>query len=103
MILCKTPMMNDEVLMTPEMCMRFLVWSFYYHDILPEPGVSYAQAGRFSAADVEKLDSLRDTLFRCFEEASVRRACSQFARAKQLGEPCPFTQEELDRVFAKEK
>lgn len=22
--------------MTPDVCMRFLVWSYYYHDVLPE-------------------------------------------------------------------
>lgn len=95
--------MNNDILMTPDMCMRFLVWSYFYHNILPDPAVSYAEAGRFSEEDVRKLDDLRDTLFRCFEQESVIRACAQFARAKQTGEACPFTQAELDITFAAEK
>lgn len=95
--------MNDEILMTPDMCMRFLVWSYYYHDIMPDSRISYALVGRFSDEDVRKLDDLRNTLFRCFEQESVIRACAQFARAKQTGEPCPFTQAELDTIFAAEK
>lgn len=92
----------DEILMTPDVCMRFLVWSYYYHDIIPSPTLSYAVSGKFSEADARKLDELRDTLFRCFEEPSVLNACGQFARAKQLGEQCPFSQAELDAMFAKE-
>lgn len=23
----------QEILMTPDVCMRFLVWSYYYHDV----------------------------------------------------------------------
>lgn len=25
----------QEILMTPDVCMRFLVWSYYYHDVMP--------------------------------------------------------------------
>lgn len=92
----------EEILMTPDVCMRFLIWSYYYHDIIPSPSLSYAASGKFSDSDSRKLDSLRDTLFRCFEEPSVLNACHQFARAKQLGEPCPFPQSELDALFARE-
>lgn len=85
------------------MCMRFLVWSYYYHAILPTKADSYRDCGRFSASDAERLDGMKDTLFRCFEEESVRNACQQFMLAKVRQEPCPWTQAELDAVFAKEK
>lgn len=88
--------------MTPDMCMRFLVWSYYYHDIMPEQGRSYRACGRFSPADAERLDGLKDMLFRCFEEQSVVNACRQFRLAKERREPCPYTQAELDAMFARE-
>lgn len=93
----------DEILMSPDVCMRFLIWSYYYHGIIPSPAASYVACGRFADADARKLDQLQEALFKCFEEASVRRACLQFARAKELGEPCPFPQDELDLMFAAEK
>ena len=31
----------QEVLMTPDMCMRFLVWSYYYHEVIPQKNHSY--------------------------------------------------------------
>lgn len=89
----------QDILMTPDVCMRFLVWSYYYHDIMPEKGVSYKTYGKFSDADCKHLDSLKDTLFRCFEEQSVFNACKQFQMAKVRHEPCPFTQAELDNMF----
>lgn len=93
----------QEIIMTPDVCMRFLVWSYYYHDILPQPAVSYKACGNFSDADSERLDELKDMLFRCFEEQSVVNACRQFQMAKVRHEPCPFSQAELDMMFAKEK
>ncbi|MCQ2226803.1 MAG: hypothetical protein MJZ01_02705 [Bacteroidales bacterium] len=94
--------MTQEILMTPDVCMRFLVWSYYYHDILPEAKVSYKACGKFSESDSARLDELKDMLFKCFEEQSVSNACKQFHMAKLRNEPCPFTQDELDRMFAKE-
>lgn len=88
--------------MTPDMCMRFLVWSYYYHDIVPTPSMSYAHCGKFAQDDAERLDTLKEMLFKCFEEQSVVRACQQFQMAKVRQEPCPFTQAELDHVFAPE-
>lgn len=88
--------------MTPDVCMRFLVWSYYYHNIRPEKNVSYRVCGKFSDADAEHLDGLKDMLFKCFEEDSVNRACDQFQKAKLLNEPCPFPQSELDKMFASE-
>lgn len=92
----------EEVLMTPEVCMQFLVWSYYYHDIMPMPKVSYKACGKFTANDAQRLDELKDTLFRCFEMESVKNACQKFQMAKAQHEPCPFTQEALDAMFAKE-
>lgn len=83
--------------------MRFLVWSYYYHDVMPEILVSYKACGKFSDKDCQRLDELKEMLFRCFEEASVVNACKQFQMAKVRNEPCPFTQAELDAMFAAEK
>lgn len=92
----------QEIIMTPDICMRFLVWSYYYHDIMPEKNVSYAECGKFNATDAARLDELKTTLFKCFEEQSVVNACHQFQLAKIRNEACPFTQHELDTMFAKE-
>lgn len=89
--------------MTPDVCMRFLVWSYYYHDVIPGKAVSYKACGKFSDADSQRLDELKDMLFKCFEEQSVFNACKQFQMAKIKNEPCPFPQTELDRMFAKEQ
>lgn len=96
-------MAMEEILMPPELCMQFLVWSYYYHDVEPRKGVSYKACGKFSDADAEHLDELNDALFRSFEEDSVLNACKQFQLAKVRHEPCPYPQEALDRLFAKEK
>lgn len=92
----------QEILMTPDVCMRFLVWSYYYHELMPLRNVSYKACGKFSDDDSERLDELKDTLFKCFEEQSVVNACKQFQMAKERNEACPFSQSELDNMFAKE-
>lgn len=92
----------QDIVMTPDLCMRFLIWSYYYHDIMPEKEVSYASCHKFNDADCERLDSLKDTLFKCFEVQSVVNACQQFQLAKIRHEPCPFPQAELDNMFASE-
>lgn len=86
--------------MTPDVCMRFLVWSFYYHEVMPQKNVSYSECGKFSTEDAKRLDELKDMLFKCFEESSVVNACHQFQLAKVRQEPCPFSQAELDSMFA---
>ena len=91
----------QEVLMTPDLCMRFLIWSYYYHDIIPEQGKSYSVSGKFAETDVERLDQLNETLFRCFVASSVINAIHHFQEAKRRQEPCPFSQGELDAMFAK--
>lgn len=93
----------QEILMTPDVCMRFLVWSFYYHDVMPEKKRSYKECGKFSDTDAERIDELKEMLFKCFEEQSVVNACHQFSLAKMRNEPCPFSQSELDVMFAKER
>ena len=93
----------NEILMTPDVCMQFLVWSYSYHGVMPQKDVSYAKCGLFADKDVERLDELKATLFKCFEEDSVVRACQQFQLAKHRGEPCPFSQQMLDRMFAAER
>lgn len=92
----------EETLMTPDVCMMFLVWSYYYHEVIPEKDVSYARYNKFSEADVQRLDQLKATLFLSIEETSVVNACRQFQMAKVKGEPCPFPQSQLDAMFAKE-
>ncbi len=95
--------MDNQVLMTPDVCMQFLVWSYYYHDVIPEKDKSYRQCGKFTEDDAKRLDELKDTLFLCFTEESVFNACKQFQMAKVRQEPCPFTQASLDNMFAGEK
>ena len=88
--------------MTPEVCMQFLVWSYYYHDVVPEAGVSYGESGKFVEADVRRLDGLKDMALKCYEAESVRRVCEQLRMAKMRGEACPWRQEELDEMFGRE-
>lgn len=59
------------ILMTPEVAMQFMVWSYFYHDVLPERNISYSVCGKFSDEDIARLDELKDMLFKCFEEQSV--------------------------------
>lgn len=92
----------QNVIMTPEVCMRFLVWSYYYHNVVPEKNVSYSKCGKFKPADINRLDELKTTLFLCFEEQSLNNAIAKFRMAKMRNEPCPFTQQELDSMFASE-
>lgn len=92
----------QEILMTPDVCMRFLVWSYYYHDLMPQINVSYSACHKFSNEDSQRMDELKDMLFKCFEEQSVINACKQFQMAKVRQEPCPFSQSELDNMFAEE-
>ena len=93
----------SETLMTPDVCMQFLVWSYYYHDVMPRKGVSFAGCGLFTDKDVARLDELNELLFKCFQEDSIERACMQFRLAKHRGEPCPFPQHSLDAMFAAEE
>lgn len=95
------PNQMEDTYITPDMTMRFIIWSYYYHDIKPQKDVSYASYGLFAESDVDKLDFVKAALFKCYEEASLDRACLSWAHAKSLGEQCPYSQEELDEMFAK--
>ena len=102
----KNPSLGEGLgglLLTPDTALQFMVWSYFYHDVLPEKNVSYSKCGKFSDEDVKRLDELKDMLFQCFEEDSVFNACKQFQLAKVRKEPCPFPQETLDNMFAHEK
>ncbi|MCQ2607364.1 MAG: hypothetical protein MJ197_01575 [Bacteroidales bacterium] len=92
----------EEMLLSPETCMQFLIWSYYYHNIIPEKNISFASYKKFSQADVVRLDELKNTLFLSYEEQSIRNACAQFRQAKLQNEPCPYTQLQLDSMFASE-
>lgn len=91
-----------NILFTPDMCMRFLVWSYYYHGVMPQKNVSFAACGLFASNDVPRLDELKTAMFECFEEESVLRACLQMQHAKVRNEPSPFPQSELNKMFAAE-
>lgn len=92
----------SEILITPDLCMQFLVWTSYYHDIEPKRHTSYRECGRFSPMDCQRLDEIRDAVFRCFDEGAIQRSCQQIRLAKEKGEPCPYTQFQLDNIFARE-
>ncbi len=101
-------MMQSEILMTPDVALRFLVWTVYYHDLEPQSGLSF---GRFLSdaksaefvrrAGVDRLDRLQEALFKCFEPESVARSVASLRRARALGESCPYTEESLAAVFLK--
>ena len=46
--------------MTPDVCMQFLVWSYFYHDVMPEKNVSYKECGKFTDDDAERIDELKE-------------------------------------------
>ncbi len=92
----------EEMLLSPETCMQFLIWSYFYHDILPEKDLSFGTYNKFSPADVIRLDEIKHSLFLSYEEQSVRNACAQFRQAKLQNEQCPYTQSQLDSMFAHE-
>lgn len=90
----------DDIFVTPDMCMKFMIWSYYYHGIMPNEKISYKACGMFSVSDVSKLDTIKDAIFRCYGRDSIVNMCKKFDMAKQLNEPCPFKREELDVLFA---
>lgn len=101
-------MTNDTILMTPDAAMRFLVWTAYYGGLHPEQGKSYSRymdvpwATTFlQRAGIQRLDRLQEALYKCFEPASVSRSVQQLELARQRGEQCPFTEQELENIFLK--
>ncbi|MCR5456150.1 MAG: hypothetical protein K6F33_14300 [Bacteroidales bacterium] len=97
----------QEVIMTPDLAMRFLVWTSYYHNLEPKCGKSFARfvkadgSAMFAAHDVARLDRLQEALFKCFDPPSVKKSVANIRLAKEKGEPCPFSEQELDILFGK--
>ena len=94
--------MEQEIIVSPMFCMQFIVWSYYYHNILPIASCNYLSLYRFSPEDAERLNNIKNAVIEFYTEQSIKKACQQFDKAKEIGEPCPFTQQSLDAIFAKE-
>ena len=92
---------TQEAFLTQDLAMKFLVWATYYNGIVPEENTSFASYGLFSTADAQRLDRIKDALFKCFGTSSVAGACAQMTKAKHLGEPCPFSEASLNDLFGK--
>lgn len=91
----------NEIIITPEFCMQFLVWSYYYHSIIPAREGVFSESGMFRPYDADNMDAICSKILIFYGEESIRRACRQFDKAKEVGEECPFSQEMLDTIFAK--
>lgn len=92
---------TQEAFLSQDLAMKFLVWAAYYNGIVPEENRSFGTYGLFADIDAQRLDRIKDALFKCFGSASVAAACAQMKKAKQLGEPCPFGEESLNELFGK--
>ena len=99
---------TQEAIMTPDVAMKFLIWAAYFNGIEPEPSKSfgsYMKKGSgtplFSQADAERLDRLKEALFKCFDAPSVARSVAQLKQAKVNGEQCPFPEDMLNMMFGK--
>lgn len=92
---------TQEAFLSQDLAMKFLVWAAYYNCIVPTEDTSFESYGCFSNADAQRLDRIKDALFKCFGSASVAGACAQMMKAKQLGEQCPFSEASLNDLFGK--
>lgn len=92
---------TQEAFLSQDLAMKFLVWAAYYNGIVPAADTSFASYGCFSDADAQRLDRIKDALFKCFGNASVAGASAQMMKAKQLGEPCPFSEASLNELFGR--
>lgn len=90
---------TQEALLTQDLAMKFLVWAVYYNDLELSEGMSFAAYGAFDDADAQRLDRVKDALFKCFGAQSVANASFQMRKARQLGEPCPFGEDALNALF----
>ena len=95
---------TQDALMPADTAMRFMTWASYYNGLDLTPWKSFADFSRngkrlFAKEDAARLDRLKGVLFKCFEPASVANATAALKRAKELGEPCPFTEESLNALF----
>lgn len=96
---------TQEVLMTPDLAMRFLIWAVYYNGIEPKCGKSFARftnndgSKKFADNDVDRLDRIQEALFKCFDPPSVKKSVAQLRLAKEKNEICPFGETELNMLF----
>ena len=95
---------NQIALMSQDIAMKFMIWAGYYNGLELQEGSSFSRFMRngrslFAKADAERLDRLQDVLFKCFDCVSVSRSMASLKKAKELGEPCPFTEESLNALF----
>lgn len=91
-------------LMPKDVAMKFMIWAGYYNGLELQEGSSFSRFTRngrplFAKADAERLDRLQDVLFKCFDCVSVSRSMASLKKAKEIGEPCPFTEESLNALF----
>lgn len=98
---------TQDVVMTPDLAMRFLAWAAFFNGVEPKCGRSFGRfvhsdgSPMFAADDVARLDRLQEALFKCFDPPSVKNAVAQVRLAKEKGETCPFSESELDFLFGK--
>lgn len=96
---------KQEAIMSQELAMKFLVWAVYYNGLELSEACSFLSyknndgTKKFAKADAERLDRIKDVLFKCFGASSVRNASLQMKKARELGEQCPFTLESLNQLF----
>lgn len=99
----------DQILLTQDLAMKFLVWAVYYKGLELTPQTRFASLldtdarAMFSLEECEKLDKLNAALFRCFDSQAIASASEQMHKAKALHEPCPYTEESLDMIFRSPK
>ena len=96
---------NTQIALMPQdIAMKFMIWASYYNGLELQEGGSFSRfrkKGRplFAKADAERLDRLQDVLYKCFDCVSVSRSMASLKKARELGEPCPFTEESLNALF----
>lgn len=91
-------------LMSQYIAMKFMIWEGYYNGLELQEGSSFSRFMRngrplFAKADAERLDRLQDVLFKCFDCVSVSRSMASLKKAKEIGEPCPYSEESLNELF----
>lgn len=91
-------------LMSQDIAMKFMIWAGYYNGLELQEGSSFSRFKRngrplFVKADAERLDRLQDVLFKCFDCVSVSRSMASLKKAKEIGEPCPYSEESLNELF----
>jgi len=93
----------EDVLMPQDLAMKFMIWAGYYNDLTLMPDCSFGRFGKFTGADILRLDRLQSVLFKCFDSASVDAAMKNIRQAKINGEQCPFSEDSLNELFGKAK